>query len=210
MSTTWEDAIQRTIASLNGEAQLKLIYEHIEQFISLSEYQKRETEWGSRPAYHHTIRSVISNLCDKGVLEKKGRGTYAIVPDEINAQLMDTIIEDIEAFFQEETYVEGKQSERYVNYYERNPKLRAKAIILHGLKCMVCGFDFEDKYGNYGKNYIEVHHVKPLSSLKADILINPETDMAVVCSNCHRMIHRRKDNVLSLEELKQIIKSHNE
>jgi 5-methylcytosine-specific restriction enzyme A len=50
-----------------------------------------------------------------------------------------------------------------------------------------------------------VHHVKPLSTIKEEVEINPETDLVPVCANCHRMIHRRKDDVLTIEELKSIV-----
>lgn len=30
---------------------------------------------------------------------------------------------------------------------------------------MACVFDFEKVYGDYGRNFIEVHHVKPLYDL---------------------------------------------
>lgn len=36
-------------------------------------------------------------------------------------------------------------------------------------------------------------------------MINPETDLVCVCSNCHRMIHRRKNSILTVEELKKNI-----
>ncbi|MFL0361669.1 HNH endonuclease [Pseudobacillus sp. 179-B 2D1 NHS] len=52
---------------------------------------------------------------------------------------------------------------------------------------------------------MEVHHVKPLSTIGEEVVIDPEKDLAPVCSNCHRMIHRRKDDVLSIEELKSLI-----
>jgi hypothetical protein len=52
---------------------------------------------------------------------------------------------------------------------------------------------------------IEVHHLRPISSLGGSVYINPQTDMTVLCSNCHRMIHRKHDDVLSLQELQAII-----
>jgi len=71
---------------------------------------------------------------------------------------------------------------------------------------MACGFDFEERYGRRGSNFIEVHHLKPVSSLEEETGIDPKTEMVVVCSNCHRMIHRKKDEVLSLDELRKIIR----
>ena len=41
---------------------------------------------------------------------------------------------------------------------------------------MICGFDFGQKYGELGKGYIEVHHIKPLATLEQEVVINPETD----------------------------------
>ncbi len=104
---------------------------------------------------------------------------------------------------------EGKRKIVYTTQYERNPTLRKRAIQIHGTSCMACGFNFFEFYGQRGKNYIEVHHVIPLSEFKKEILVNPATDMIVVCANCHRMIHREKNNILTLEELKKII-SENE
>ncbi|MGP1906811.1 HNH endonuclease [Metabacillus sp. JX24] len=51
---------------------------------------------------------------------------------------------------------------------------------------------------------MEVHHVKPLSTIGDQIVIDPNDDLVQVCSNCHRMIHRKKDNVLSVEKLRSV------
>ncbi|WP_280502149.1 HNH endonuclease [Nocardia farcinica] len=77
---------------------------------------------------------------------------------------------------------------------ERDRKLRRKKIeqfrAIHSrLFCEVCGFDFEDVYGAHGSGYIECHHVVPLH-------VSGETttklsDLVLLCSNCHRMIHYR-------------------
>ncbi|KPI48644.1 restriction endonuclease [Clostridioides difficile] len=101
---------------------------------------------------------------------------------------------------------EGKVKYVYGKQYECNPRNRIEAIKYHGTKCIVCGFDFEKTYGDRGKGYIEIHHIKPLSSVGEESNINPKTDLVPICSNCHRMIHRKKDNVLSIDDLKQIIK----
>ncbi|SFB38593.1 HNH endonuclease [Clostridium frigidicarnis] len=103
---------------------------------------------------------------------------------------------------------EGKKISYYTTRYERNIKNRTRAIEIHGTKCMACGFDFEKVYGELGRAYIEVHHVSPLSSIEDEVKINPKTDLIAVCSNCHRMIHRKKNHVLSLEELKNIIEKN--
>lgn len=73
------------------------------------------------------------------------------------------------------------------------------------LKCEVCDFDFYEKYGELGKGFIECHHTKQLSSYQTNQKTRIE-DLALVCSNCHRMLHRNLEN-MSIENLKTIIKN---
>ncbi|WP_308862163.1 HNH endonuclease [Paenibacillus radicis (ex Xue et al. 2023)] len=78
---------------------------------------------------------------------------------------------------------------------------------LHGLNCVVCNFNFEEAYGERGKDFIEVHHVKPLSTLEGEeVRIDPAVDLFPVCANCHKMILRRYDDVLSLEQMKKVVR----
>lgn len=113
---------------------------------------------------------------------------------------------ELESYIEDITPAEeGKKGKYYTTKYERNPQNRKKAIQIHGTKCMVCGFDFASTYGDIGRDFIEVHHIKPLFSLDEEMMVNPETDLVCVCSNCHRMLHRRRNLILSLEELKELI-----
>jgi len=105
-----------------------------------------------------------------------------------------------------ETYIEGGSFPILLNRSERNPELRTAAIRIHGATCMACGFNFESKYGKHGKNFIEVHHINPVSHNSRRKPVNPKTEMLVVCSNCHRMIHRNKQITLSLDDLKKLMK----
>jgi putative restriction endonuclease len=60
----------------------------------------------------------------------------------------------------------------------------------HGtLRCEVCNFDFEREYGPRGKDYIEAHHKTPIADLDRPVTFTID-DLAMVCSNCHRMLHR--------------------
>ncbi|THF74428.1 restriction endonuclease [Cohnella fermenti] len=124
---------------------------------------------------------------------------------------INTIEDDIEADVLENTPFEELRQEGAVRHYygkryERDSQNRKLALQIHGLSCVVCGFNFEKVYGKRGKDFIEVHHTKPLFSFEGqESDINPETDLVPVCANCHRMIHRRKDDVLSIEELKEIV-----
>jgi len=127
----------------------------------------------------------------------------------------DTILrrsrKDIDAYHNEEAEglpLEGRMTQVLVNRYERHLQNRAEAIRVHGTTCQVCDFVFADVYGERGEDYIEVHHKRPVSSYDGAIQIDPREDMAVVCANCHRMIHRDAEQPLSIESLRQIIAAH--
>jgi len=125
-----------------------------------------------------------------------------------NSSLLSTVKRDLEAQKDEDTFPptsEGAKKQKLVSYYERKLKLRVKAISIHGFICKVCGFDFNRNYGELGKHYIEVHHLKPISGFDNETLVDPKSEMTVLCSNCHRMIHRRKKKLLSIAQLKKII-----
>ncbi len=68
------------------------------------------------------------------------------------------------------------------------------------LECEACVFDFHKFYGEIGKGYIECHHRTPLASFKVETITTLD-DLALVCPNCHRMLHRRIDT-LCVEELR--------
>jgi len=57
------------------------------------------------------------------------------------------------------------------------------------LRCDVCGFSFVQAYGEHGAGFIEAHHNVPLSASKKSVETKA-SDLALVCSNCHRMLHR--------------------
>ena len=100
--------------------------------------------------------------------------------------------------------IEGTKKAVYTTTYERNPKVRRDFLKdKKHLQCEVCGFDFEKKYGALGAGFIEVHHKKPVS--EGEHVTDLENDLVMLCSNCHRMIHRGKDHMITVEELKGII-----
>lgn len=105
-----------------------------------------------------------------------------------------------------QTLSEGAKKQVIVNAHERNPKARQECIKHYGAKCFICGFDFEKKYGEIGKGFIHVHHIKPLSEINEEYKVNPIQDLRPVCPNCHAMIHKKKP-AYSIEEIKEIIKN---
>jgi hypothetical protein len=105
--------------------------------------------------------------------------------------------QDIESSELENQFFEGERVPRLSSYYERNPQLRAATIRHHGTSCTICMFCFGESYGPRGQGFIEVHHLTPVSQLVQSRFVDPKTEMTVVCANCHRMIHRKRDAILT-------------
>ncbi len=107
------------------------------------------------------------------------------------------------------SFPEGAIVERIHLHRERNQKVikiaKENFKEKYGrLFCQVCEFDFEDKYGEIGNGFIEGHHTIAVSEMKPNHQTKPE-DIALVCANCHRMLHRKRP-WLSINELKEILK----
>jgi 5-methylcytosine-specific restriction enzyme A len=103
-------------------------------------------------------------------------------------------------------YLEGARKQVRVNAYERDPRARRACLKHHGLGCAVCGLIFEEMYGELGKGFIHVHHLKPLALCQSVYQLSAVEDLRPVCPNCHSMLHH-SDKVLSIEELKARISS---
>lgn len=125
----------------------------------------------------------------------------------------------IETFDENLTINEGTQTIVRTKVYKRSSKLRAQAINYYTnidgrIKCKVCCFDFEEFYGEHGAGFIEIHHQKPVFQFDGEdverTITNALENVIPVCSNCHRMIHRRRDNPLSFSEMKSHIKSEHD
>lgn len=118
---------------------------------------------------------------------------------ELDAESSVVTIEDDESSFPE-----GKESFKLHRKLERDGRLprRVKAARLREtgrLECEVCLFDFSAIYGSLGDGFIEAHHRRPVHQLDGSEKTKA-ADLALVCSNCHRMLHRAAPQ-MSVEEL---------
>lgn len=99
---------------------------------------------------------------------------------------------------------EGAKTRIEVNRYERSRLNRALSVAIHGYRCAVCEFDFFEKYGELGRDFIHIHHVIPVSKMGPGYVPNPASDLVPLCPNCHAMVHRN-DPPLTLEDLRSIV-----
>ncbi len=95
----------------------------------------------------------------------------------------------------ERDFPEGRVVYRQHRQRERNTALvkeaKARARRAGKLRCVICDFDFFREYGDVGEGFIECHHAVPLSSYAKNHKTRVE-DLALICSNCHRMLHRKR------------------
>jgi len=124
-------------------------------------------------------------------------------PSDAGDQLLEQeiVIEDDESAFPE-----GKEKFKQHRYLERDSQIvrRAKAQRLEKtgkLECDVCRLDFAYRYGERGRGFIEAHHKLPVSQLGGKKKTKVE-DLALVCSNCHRMLHRGEP-LLTTDQLRE-------
>jgi 5-methylcytosine-specific restriction protein A len=132
-----------------------------------------------------------------------------IIADDDLKSKISTIEEDEVTY--NDSVLEGQVLYKLHKVRERNREIvtrkKEQALSLFGkLTCEACIFVFEDFYGDIGKNFIECHHLTPLSKFKADSKTTLDS-LCLVCSNCHRMLHKKIDS-LSLQDLKMMIKYH--
>lgn len=119
-----------------------------------------------------------------------------------------TLLDEVDNGYE---FPEGRLAYRIHRVRERNPEVirKAKTNFIKSnagkLFCQACDFDFVAVYGERGIDYIEGHHKKLVSEMREGEKTKIE-DIAMLCSNCHRMIHRKP--MISVEELSRIIKQN--
>lgn len=107
--------------------------------------------------------------------------------------------------------------EGYITSNHTKTRIRSSILVERAKKyftidgkiyCNACKFNFEDFYGVLGKGFIEIHHLKPIFTYEDNFEQSIEDalkNVAPVCSNCHRMIHRKRSNALAIDTLREII-----
>ena len=199
---TWLEDIIKSMEELGGISHYKDLYIKIEEIRAAP----------LTDSWQATVRRIIeTNSSDsknfKGndlfySTEGLGKGIWGLRSFFPSIKNVDLTEDDLE-------FPEGREVLRKHILRERNPALVVEAkrrfIKKHGkLFCEVCDFVFEHKYGVIGKDFIEAHHIRPVS----EMMENEKTkvdEIVMVCSNCHKMLHRKRPWITK-EKLKSLLK----
>ena len=205
---SWLEIIISAMERLGGHAKYKDLYFMIEDLYPEKVYSVKD--------FKAQVRGTIERFSsDSEVFHKtkskkdifylvgeKGDGHWGMREFEPHDDDVD-ITEDDEGF------AEGKKKLRTHICRERNYKVikesKKRYKEKYGkLTCQICKFDFEKVYGEIGKDFIEGHHIVPVSELQDGDKTKIQ-DIVLVCSNCHKMLHRKRP-WLTPNKLKELIK----
>ena len=163
------------------------------------------------------IKGVLSEKTDELLSftnEESGNAYKALkrIVDELEGVtlIQDDADEKYIVEIDDEEFPEGRILTRLHKYKERHSeaakKKKARVLSEKGeLICEACDFNFVDVYGELGSGFAECHHLIPVSELEPGHLTKFE-DLAIICSNCHRMIHKSRP-MLSVVDLRNLIVS---
>lgn len=197
------------LAGYNGSSPGKLHYGKLARAISECS--------GLAPASSDQISTIAEWTTDK---DENGHGQWIMYAefataleelgwvDTITDSGMEADLPDIDAI------LFAKEGQSYWALHlrrERNQQIvdaKKKQVLLENrvLACEACGFDFGNKYGVLGDDFCEVHHKNPLAAA-GDGVRTELADLAIVCSNCHRMLHRNS-NTLSVDTLRILVEEN--
>ena len=222
---TWCGDVKLALKNLGGSAALKDIYTEV--------FKIRDGEVNT--TYTRTIqRELEENSKDSQAFKKGnmnifysvngiGKGVWGLVGEHIGISKHNEImIEEMKNLIDQDDISTGYEKKVIIHrtgelqIIKTNPKLINQIKKDKNFTCEACGFNYEKIYGNYSdkKNYIEAHHIEPKSIVKKKTDINKKLkrsakDFAILCANCHRMIHRMmnkdKGRIIKLDEFKKRI-----
>lgn len=120
---------------------------------------------------------------------------YGILIDQGGWSPDDQILTDAEEETGRTNTLQEAKRYRQHRRIERAAGTSKKVKDALGTRCMGCDVSLGEFYGTVAEGYTEAHHLKPLS-LYGDgtkVTLDAKTDFAVLCANCHRVIHRMED-----------------
>ena len=181
----------------------------------------------------------VRNLVSHRTLESKGLATYTRIEQDGLHKITDKgekyLLENINNFVFildnnfdevqrrdviEKDYLNLIIEEGFTKFSEIKTKTRSRKLVEIAKKyysqygkiyCSACNFNFEEFYGEIGKGFIEIHHLKPIFAYEDNLeqsINNALNNVSPLCSNCHSIIHRNNDQLLSIPSLQDLINKY--
>lgn len=149
------------------------------------------------PEWQHVVRSALKNARDRGVTLRRGTEYGFWIFGQAESAPSSPAL----------TVREGRRLLRLHWERERRPgiaeaKKRATLLTTGRLVCEACDFDFASVYGELGSGFAECHHIFPIAEGERETTAG---DLAIVCANCHRMLHKRPWR--HVEELRALLQA---
>jgi 5-methylcytosine-specific restriction endonuclease McrA len=185
-----------TTADVDGERYLTLLAPLKRNEFNvpiLEKYQQGRTFYGIYDLARSDSAGISPHFCSRAVdffLDVVGALTNAVPEDE-----------------QREIYprIENRKLVASHLQRERSGLLATECKIRDNYKCQVCSLRFEEFYGPLERPFAEAHHKIPLAQLREGIRTKL-SDLATVCANCHRMLHRLSGKRTDIDRLRAIVK----
>jgi len=153
----------------------------------------------------------ITDVGEKYLLENINGFTFIFDNNFTDSQRKEVIDNDYKDLIIEEGYTKFSQIKTKTRSRKLVEIAKQHFTINEKICCSACKFGFEDFYGEIGRGYMEIHHIKPIFAYNDNLEQNINEaleNVTPVCSNCHRMIHRKRDEILLIPSLQSLIENN--
>jgi len=193
---------------------IRIYYNKVEYFgvLYLDDYKRLrgKLRWGK------DLTRELSNVTSKYVFESYGYEIKEESTPLLRLQKIDKKTFHADIIFPEDVERDAKEymlhADKFIYgvkaRFETDPEIRMKVLKQKGMSCAICGFNYESYYGDVGRGYIQIHQI--IKDEKNMGEYDLEEDFIPICENCHAILHRNRENNLSVSELKQIIQLRHE
>jgi 5-methylcytosine-specific restriction enzyme A len=176
--------------------------------LKLVNFTRFDSAYLGRGRYGMSHGSALDEAVWNEFSSDRARLTHLAASIRSSALLIASISQGSEEFVDSLEAPEGQILTRVHHIRERSATIVAAKRRLElkkrgHIKCEVCAFQFEDAYGALGKGFAECHHTVPLSEYH-DHQTTKTSDLALLCANCHRMIHHAQP-WLTVNELRVLV-----
>jgi len=173
------------------------VCQKMQNFICLDPDCKTKGQHG-RPNGNHLDKEVWDEFYDKPEALKKAC-------QSIRAKMKEDALKSSEKIENDGvSALKGESIEQRSYRRKRDLRLRQAALDDSGGVCAVCDVNYSKVLGGKGIRVLQVHHKRQLSQLTAPQLNTPD-DLAVVCANCHALIHLNPKKAMPINSLRLML-----